>query len=85
MPISLYMDLSSIALQGLQHADTQLNSAASKITPFQSSTPAGANVNTVDLSAAMVALLSAKDSYAANLGTVKTADEIQKATIDLLA
>jgi hypothetical protein len=79
------MDLSSIALQGLQQADTQLASAASKIASFQSSTPPGASVDTVDLSAAVVALLSAKNSYSANAATVKVAEEIQKTTIDLLA
>jgi len=79
------MDLSSIALQGLQQADTQLANAASNIASFQSNTPAGAGVDTVDLSAAVVALLSAKNSYSANVATVKTAEEIQKITIDLLA
>ena len=67
------MDLSTIALQGLQQANAQLNSAASSIASFQSSTPTGANVDTVDLSAAVVALLSAKNLYSANLATTKTA------------
>ena len=79
------MELSSITLQGLQQADTQLASAASNIASFQSNTPAGAGVDTVDLSAAMVALLSAKNSYSANVATVKVAEEIQKTNIDLIA
>ena len=79
------MDISSIALQGLQQADTQLASAASKIASFQSNTSAGANLDTVDLSAVMVALLSAKNSFWANAATVKVAEEIQKTTVDLLA
>ena len=79
------MDLSSIALQGLQQADTQLANAASNIASFQANTPAGAGVDTVDLSAAVVELLSAKNNYSANAATVKVAEEIQKNTIDLLA
>jgi flagellar hook protein FlgE len=39
----------------------------------------------VDLSAAVVALLSAKNLYSANLSSVKTADEILKTSIDLIA
>ena len=79
------MELSSIALQGLRQADTQLARAASNIASFQANTPAGAGVDTVDLSAAVVALLSAKNSYSANVATVKAAEEIQKTTIDLIA
>lgn len=76
---------SSIALQGLQQSDAQLASAASNIASFQSNAPAGGGVDTVDLSAAVVALLSAKNSYSANVASVKAADEIQKTTIDLIA
>jgi uncharacterized protein YjbI with pentapeptide repeats len=79
------MDLSTIALQGLQQANAQLNSAASSIASFQSSTPTGANVDTVDLSAAVVALLSAKNLYSANLATTKTAEQISQSTLDILA
>jgi hypothetical protein len=55
------MDFTSIASQGLQQADAQLNSAGSKIASFQTSSPAGANQDTVDLSSDVVALLSAKN------------------------
>jgi len=79
------MDISAIGLQGLQQANAQLDSAASKIASLGASSPAESNPDTVDLSAAVVALLSAKNLYAANLGTVKVADELQQTTIDLIA
>ena len=79
------MDLTTIALRGLQQADAQLGSAASKIATSGATAPAGATQDTVDLSDAVVALLSAKNLYAANLGTVKTADEVLNATFDLIA
>ncbi len=79
------MDLTAIALQGLDQAGTQLESAASSIASFQANAPAGASVDTVDLSAAVVALLSAKNLYSANLATVKAAHEILKTSIDLIA
>jgi flagellar hook protein FlgE len=39
----------------------------------------------VDLSSAVVSLLSAKNLYSVNAATVKTADEVFKSTLDLIA
>jgi flagellar hook protein FlgE len=79
------MDLSAIALQGLQQADAQLNAAATKIASFGAPSSGGAGLDTVDLSAEMVALMSARNQSAANLATLNTASEIEKNIIDLLA
>jgi len=79
------MDISAIALQGLQQAEAQLDQAATSIASFGAASPEGAGLDTVDLSAEVVALLSAKNQSAANLGTLKVADEMQKAVIDLIA
>ncbi len=73
------MDPSSITLQGLQQADIQLNAAATKITRAGASSPDGANLDVVDLSAEMVALMSAQSAFEVNLATLKTADQIKKA------
>jgi flagellar basal body rod protein FlgC len=79
------MDVSSIALQGLQQADVQLQSAAVNIANFGESTPDGATLDVVDLSTAMVALMSAKVDFSANLKTLQTANEVQKSLLDLIA
>ena len=79
------MDPSSIALQGLQQAEVQLNAAAAKIASAGSSSPDGANLDVVDLSAEMVALMSAQSAFEVNLATLKTANEIQKTLVDLTA
>ena len=79
------MDLSAIALQGLQQADAQLNQAASQIANFGASSPDGAPVDTVDLSAEMVALMSAKNAFQANLKTLETAEQVQNSVMDLKA
>ena len=79
------MDPSSIALQGLQQADFQLNTAAAKIASAGANTPDGANIDVVDLSAEMVALMSAQNLFEANLATLSTADQMQKSLIDLKA
>lgn len=79
------MDLSAIALQGLDQASVQLDSAATSLVGALSASPAGANLDTVDLSAAAVALQSSKAQYSAQLGTLNVADHIQKSTIDLMA
>ena len=75
------MDISSIALQGLQQADVQLQTAASAI----ANAPAQGGVDVVNLSQEMVALMSAKELYVANLDTLKTADQMQKTLIDITA
>jgi flagellar hook protein FlgE len=78
------MDLSTIALQGLQQADNQLQDAAGKIAANGTNSPGG-NVDSVDLSAAVVELLSAKNQFSANVATLKTADEVQQNLLDVTA
>jgi len=79
------MDLSAIALQGMQQAETQLENVAIKIAEYGATSPDGANLDTVDLSAEMVALMSAKNEFSLNLKTLETADEVQKSLIDVMA
>ena len=82
---SRYMDPSSIALQGLQRAEVQLETAAARIANAGATSTPGSNLDVVDLSAEMVALMSAQTSFSANLATLKTADQMQKSLIDLTA
>ena len=77
------MDSSSIALQGLQRADAQLNNAAAKIANAGAASPDGANPDTVDLSKEMVALTTGQASAEANLATLKTEDQIEQRLVDL--
>jgi hypothetical protein len=79
------MDISAIALQGVQQAEAQLESAASAIASSGAASPGGANSDTVTLSAEAVALMSAQNQTAVNLTTLKAADEIQKTVLDIMA
>ena len=79
------MDISAIALQGLDQASAQLETAVAGIASAGAASPDGANLDTVSLSEEVVALMSAKTMYSANLSTLRTADQIQKSTIDLVA
>jgi len=79
------MDAPSIALQGLQQADIQLNDAASAIATAGTNSPDGATLDVVDLSAEMVALMSAQNLFDANLATLKTADQMQTSLLDVQA
>ena len=85
MPIEDDMDLSAIALQGLERGQAQLEQAAARLAGAGAESPDGANLDTVELSAEIVALMSAKTQFSANLSTLKTADQIQKNTINLVA
>lgn len=77
------MDPSAIALQGLQQADSQLESAASAIANTGGTSPDGVPLDIVDLSAEMVALMSAQNLFEANLATIKSVDQMQKALVDI--
>ena len=79
------MDPSSIALQGLQQADAQLDAAASAIVSAGATSANGSNPDVVDLSTEMVALMSAQNSLSANLATLETADQIQQNLLDVTA
>jgi flagellar basal body rod protein FlgC len=79
------MDSSSIALQGLQQADTQLNAAAAAIASAGATSANGSTPDVVDLSSEIVALVSAQDSFSANLATLETADQIQQNLLDVTA
>ena len=79
------MDPSSIALQGLQQADAQLETAAAAIAQAGSTSANGSNPDVVDFSAEMVALISAQTSFSANLATLKTADQMQQNLLDVTA
>lgn len=79
------MDISAIALQGFQQAETQLQQAATSIASSGASTPGGANLDTVSMSTEVIALMSAQNQASVNLSTLKVADEIQKSTIDVIA
>jgi len=79
------MDLSSIALQGLELASAQLDVAASRIAGAGAASQDGAPVDVVSLSQEMVALMSAKTLFAANIDVLRTADQTQQSTLNLLA
>ena len=79
------MDLTSIALQGLSQAETQLNAAASGLATAGASSPSGANLDVLDLSSQIVALDSAQILFEINLDTLKTADQFQRSLINLTA
>ena len=79
------MDPSSIALQGLQQAEVQAEAAAAAIVGAGAASANGSNPDVVDLSAEMVALISAQASFAANIATLETVDQMQKTLLDVTA
>ena len=70
------MDVSSIALQGMERAQAQVGASASRLAGAGANTPNGAGVDTVGLSDEMVGLLSAKNQFSLNVSVLKIADEI---------
>jgi len=79
------MDISNVALDGLHRAEVKLEKAATRIASFRADSSGGANTDIVDLSAEMLALMSAKSEFSANLKSLETAGEEQTRLIDLMA
>ncbi|HTT65199.1 MAG TPA: flagellar basal body rod C-terminal domain-containing protein [Bryobacteraceae bacterium] len=76
------MEVTYTALGGLRQAENQLDRTASVLarSPFSTAGPQ----DEVSLSDAAVSMLQAENSYRANLGAIKVADEMQKSTLSLL-
>ncbi len=68
-----------------EQAEAQLEQTATRIASAGTSSADGAGVDTVDLSAEMIALTVAKQQASLNLQTLKTADEIGRSVIDIMA
>ncbi len=79
------MDISAIALRGLDAAQADLDQAAGSIARATVPGSDAAPADTVDLSTAIVGLLTARQEFAANIKVLKTADEMERHALDLLA
>jgi flagellar basal body rod protein FlgG len=69
------MNISSVALSGLNKANAKLDSVARSV--------AAGTVDTVDLSNEAVALIQAKNEFAANIELLKTANDLNKLALKL--
>jgi flagellar hook-associated protein FlgK len=72
------MDVSAIAIGGLEQAQSQLESTANRI-----ASPANP-VDGVDLSQEAVSLLQARTDFQANLATLKVNDQMLQSLFDVL-
>lgn len=81
------MDIFSIGLQGLNQAQGQLEKSASDIahSSIAASSTTTEPVDTVDISEAMISMLSAKTTFEANLKTIEVGKELAKTVIDIKA
>src|SRR5260370_42704298 len=71
--------LGASALQGMQNAEAQFEKAAGRIVQLPAAVGGGGD--TVDLSAEIVAMLSARDNFMANVEAAKTGDSLQRALL----
>ncbi len=72
------MGISAIALGGLNQAQTKFENAARRVA-------AGGSGDTVELSSDAVAMISAKNDFAADIAALKVADNMQRSVLDILA
>jgi hypothetical protein len=78
------VEILGIALQGLQQAERSFSKAAAKLAS-PAAVSAAPPTDRVDLSRNMLELMDARRQYAANLAVEKTAAEMERRTIDILA
>jgi len=78
------MDISSIALQGVEQAQVQFDASTESLASAGAS-PNGANLDTADLAGGILALTSAQVQLQLSLSTLKTANQIQQTALNLLA
>lgn len=76
------MNVSAIALQGLEQAQNQLQAAATSIAAAGGASNS-AGPDTLDLSTAVVALLTAKNQFSAELSVLKVANQTQASVLNL--
>ena len=70
--------IAASSLRGMESAISQFQKAAENIAQ------APEHPDTVDLSAEMIALLSARDNFMANVEAAKTGDAIQRSLLNLV-
>jgi flagellar hook protein FlgE len=73
------MGIFGVALGGMAGAEARLETTAKRLAGVAD--PA----DTVDLSAEMVALMESRNTFAANANVLKTADEMERKALDVLA
>ena len=78
------MQISAIALQGLDQAQCQVEQAGRQLADVGADTGPG-SADTVSLSDAAVSLLSGKNQFATDVNLAHVADDLQKQAINLLA
>lgn len=78
------MDISAIASAGLEVAQSRFDKAATGIASASESTGPAPPADTVSLSQQAVSLLSARNEFQTDLQLAHVADEMHKATVNLL-
>ena len=74
------MNLTAIALHGLERAGAQVDASARKLAGVSSTSG-----DIVELSAAAVEMMQAKNGYEANVNVMKTAQEMDKHLLNIMA
>ena len=77
------VEISSIALHGLEQAQGRVEQAAGRLASVGAGSSEEMPVDSADLSQEVVSLLAAKNAFAANLGVLKVANEMQGLVLDL--
>jgi len=76
------MDITAVALQGLQEAQARIDKAAVNLSPLSIDASSG---DSVDLSSEVIALIAAQGEAKTSVATVKSTNEMEQKLLDVLA
>lgn len=82
--VSSAPSLFETSLQGMRKAEAQFEAAAGKIARAPAASQPGESGDALDLSAEMVALLSSRDNFMANVEAAKTGDQMQRTLLNMI-
>ena len=79
------MNITAIALLGLQEAQNQMDRSASRVASASAISGDAINSDTVDISQEAISMMSAKTLFSANLSSLETAGQMQQSILDMMA
>lgn len=82
-PVSTPLSVSS--LQGMQNAEARFQTTAERIAQLPGAWQNPQSPDRIDLSAEMVAMMSARDNFMANVEAAKAGDGLQRALLNMVA
>jgi hypothetical protein len=78
------VEISAIAMQGLDHAQTSFENSAARVANTATAAANAQSADVISLSREAVTMLAARNEHSASLQVLKTAAEMEREALNLL-